>query len=146
MVFHDRSEQRLRVALCQPGGAFHGGAHLYCRRLVGRHRPLPIPWCNADNGRMRVYYVETSVSGGLAMQGIVKKWGNSAAVRIPSAVLEAAQVRLEQQVDVREEGGRIIIEPIHPARYAIDDLVAAITDENRHDPVDMGPIAGKEAW
>ena len=142
MVVYDRSEQRLRVALCQPGGALHGGAHSYCQWWVGRQRPLP-PFRGA---MMRVYYVDTSVSWGIVMQGIVKKWGNSAAVRIPSAVLEAAQMRLEQQVDVREEGGRIIIEPIHPARYAIDDLVAAITDENRHDPVDMGPIAGKEAW
>ena len=37
------------------------------------------------------------------MHGVVKKWGNSAAVRIPASVLEAAQVRLDQRVDVREE-------------------------------------------
>ena len=80
------------------------------------------------------------------MQGVVKKWGNSAAVRIPAAVLEAAQVRLDQPVDVREEGGRIIIEPLRPARYDIGALVAGITDENRHDPVGMGPATGQEAW
>jgi antitoxin MazE len=44
------------------------------------------------------------------MRGVVKKWGNSAAVRIPASVLEAADVRLDQAVDVREEGGRIVIE------------------------------------
>lgn len=39
------------------------------------------------------------------MRGVAKKWGNSAAVRIPAAVLEAAQVRLDQPADLREEGG-----------------------------------------
>ena len=80
------------------------------------------------------------------MQGVVKKWGNSAAVRIPASVLEAAQVRLDQPVDVREEGGRIVIEPLRPRRYDIDALVSGITDENRHDPVELGPAIGREAW
>jgi antitoxin MazE len=80
------------------------------------------------------------------VHGVVKKWGNSAAVRIPAAVLEAAQVSLEQKVDVREEGGRIVIEPVRPARYDIDSLIAGITDENRHEPVGMGKPVGGEVW
>ena len=80
------------------------------------------------------------------MQGVVKKWGNSAAVRIPASVLEAAHVCLDQPVDVREEGGRIIIEPLCPVRYDIEALVASITDANRHEPVEMGNPVGKEVW
>ena len=80
------------------------------------------------------------------MQGVVKKWGNSAAVRIPASVLEAAHVRLDQLVDVHEEGGRIVIEPIRPARYDIDILVAGITDENLHESIDLGEAVGGEAW
>jgi antitoxin MazE len=80
------------------------------------------------------------------MQGVVKKWGNSAAVRIPAAVLEAAQVCLDQPVDVREEGGRIVIEPLRSTRYDIDALINGITDENRHEPVDMGMPVGREIW
>ena len=80
------------------------------------------------------------------MNGTVKKWGNSAAVRIPAAVLQAAHLHLEQPIDVREEGGRIIIEPLPPAPYDIKALVAGITDENRHEPVDMGQPVGREAW
>ena len=79
------------------------------------------------------------------MRGVLKKWGNSAAVRIPASVLEAAKVRLDQPVDVREEDGRIVIEPLHPARYDIETLVAGITDENRHEPIDMGKPAGQDA-
>ena len=80
------------------------------------------------------------------MQGVVKKWGNSAAVRIPAAVLEAAQVRLDQPVDVREEGGRIVIEPLRPARYDIAVLVGGITNENRRGSVEMNKPVGLEAW
>ncbi|MGV8933208.1 MAG: AbrB/MazE/SpoVT family DNA-binding domain-containing protein [Gallionellaceae bacterium] len=46
------------------------------------------------------------------MKVIVKKWANSAAVRIPSSVLAAAQVKLDQIVEVREKQGRIVIEPV----------------------------------
>lgn len=82
----------------------------------------------------------------MAVQGVVKKWGNSAAVRIPASILEAAQVRLDQPVDVRKEGGRIVIEPVRPARYDIEGLVGGITDENRHEAIDMGDAVGREAW
>ena len=80
------------------------------------------------------------------MQGIVKKWGNSAAVRIPAAVLEAARVRLDQPVDVREENGRIVIEPLVSPRHDLAALVAGITDDNLHDPVDTGTPVGRESW
>jgi len=80
------------------------------------------------------------------MRMVVKKWGNSASVRIPAALMEAARLHLDQPVEMREEAGRIVIEPI---REEIDDLamlVAGITDHNRHDAVDMGSPVGREAW
>ena len=80
------------------------------------------------------------------MKVIVKKWGNSASVRIPASVMAAATLSLDQAVDVREEGGRIVIEPICEETFDLDDLVAAITKENRHDPVDTGPSVGREFW
>jgi antitoxin MazE len=80
------------------------------------------------------------------MKVMVKKWGNSASVRIPAAVMEAAKLHLDQPVDVRVEQGRIIIEPIRTEVYDIAALVAGITDENRHEAVDMGPAIGQETW
>ncbi len=80
------------------------------------------------------------------MRVIVKKWGNSASVRIPASVLEAARLHLDQPVDVREEAGRIIIEPIQEPAYDLATLLAGITDRNRHDAVDMGPPVGREVW
>jgi antitoxin MazE len=39
------------------------------------------------------------------MKVTVKKWGNSAAVRIPAAVVQAVPLDLDEVVDVREESG-----------------------------------------
>ncbi len=80
------------------------------------------------------------------MRASVKKCGNSAAVRIPASVLTAAGAGLDQAVDVREEDGRIVIEPLRPAVYDIAVLVAGIADDNRHSPVESGPAVGRETW
>ena len=74
---------------------------------------------------------------------VVKKWGNSAAIRIPAPVLEAARIHLEQVVVVRAEAGRIVIEPASVS-YDLDSLVDAITSDNRHDEVGFGAPVGGE--
>jgi antitoxin MazE len=58
----------------------------------------------------------------------------------------AARLELDQEVDVREEQGRIVMEPIRSRRYDIDELVAGVTDENLHEPVDTGRPRGSEVW
>lgn len=80
------------------------------------------------------------------MKLMVKKWGNSASVRIPAPVMAAARLSLNQEVVVREEGGRIIIEPVIDDATVLADLLDAITSENLHEPVEFGPARGGEAW
>lgn len=80
------------------------------------------------------------------MEVLVKKWGNSAAVRIPASIVKSAQLKLDQPVDVREERGRIVIEPRRARAFALADLVRRITPANRHDAVDTGPAVGREVW
>jgi antitoxin MazE len=77
---------------------------------------------------------------------IVKKWGNSAAVRIPAAAMETARLTLEQSVDVRAEAGRVIIEPVKSRDYDIRKLVKGINRKNCHAPADFGKPAGREVW
>ena len=74
----------------------------------------------------------------------VKKWGNSAAVRIPAAVMEAADCRVEDTVDVRAEGGKIVIELVRETDYDLDQLIDRITPENLHESIDFGRPVGKE--
>ena len=80
------------------------------------------------------------------MKVLLKKWGNSAAVRIPASIMEAAHLNLDQAVDVKEEGGRIVIEPNRPKVFLLEDLVEGITRTNLHDSIDTGPATGREVW
>jgi antitoxin MazE len=74
---------------------------------------------------------------------LVKKWGNSPAVRLPAAIMEAAHLALDQAVEVRVENGRVIIESA-VASYSLNDLISGITAENRHAELDFGAPQGKE--
>ena len=80
------------------------------------------------------------------MKTTVKKWGNSAAIRIPSHMLEAASLKLEEEVVIREEKGCIVIEPIHPKKYDLKNLLEDITPKNQHPALDFGKPQGKENW
>jgi len=82
----------------------------------------------------------------VGMRVQVKKWGNSASVRIPASVMAAASLRIDQAVDVREEGGRVIIEPIAAPSYDLDELLAKMTPDTFPEEVDFGGPVGDEAW
>jgi antitoxin MazE len=82
----------------------------------------------------------------LAVRVQVKKWGNSASVRIPASVMAAASLRVDQAVDVREEGGRVIIEPVAAPSYDLDDLLAKMTPDTFPEDIDFGRPVGGEAW
>ena len=77
------------------------------------------------------------------MKTTVKKWGNSAAVRIPAAVMQAMHLNLGEVVDVREEAGRIVIEPVRQKAYDLDKLLKGITAKNLHKAFDFDPSQGK---
>ncbi len=80
------------------------------------------------------------------MKATVRKWGNSAAVRIPASVLQAAALALDEDVDVREEAGRIVIEPVRRKSYDLSQLLRGVTSKNLHQAVEFGATAGKEMW
>ena len=80
------------------------------------------------------------------MRATVRKWGNSAAVRIPASVMQAMQLALDEDVDVREEAGRIVIEPVRQKTYDLRKLLKATTAKNQPNAVDFGPPRGKEVW
>ena len=80
------------------------------------------------------------------MKTTLKKWGNSVAVRIPASVLDATRLHLDEDVDVRAEKGRVIIEPIRRKFYSLEDLIKGINALNLPKPIDFGPPAGREIW
>ena len=60
--------------------------------------------------------------------------------------MEATRLDLDDVVEVREEKGRIVIEPVRQKAYVLSDLLKGITPKNLHEPVDFGSPEGKEAW
>jgi antitoxin MazE len=80
------------------------------------------------------------------VRAVVRKWGNSGAVRIPSALLRAANLQLDQPVELHEESGRILIEPSSRKEYRLAELLQGITRANRHKEAEFGRRVGAEAW
>ncbi|WP_353171789.1 AbrB/MazE/SpoVT family DNA-binding domain-containing protein [Paracandidimonas soli] len=80
------------------------------------------------------------------MQAVIKKWGNSAALRLPASILEESSLALDATVEISVVEGRIVIEPIEPQQDDLAALLAGITDENLHESVDFGEVVGNEAW
>jgi len=76
----------------------------------------------------------------------IRKWGNSASVRIPASVMVAAALRIGQSVDIKEEGGRIIVEPITAPVYHLDQLLDRMKPETFYTEVKFGPPAAQEIW
>lgn len=78
------------------------------------------------------------------MRETIRKWGNSASVRLPASLMQAMHLEIDQEVELREEGGRIVIEPVDRPEYRIEDLVREITADNVYDEADTGPPVGRE--
>jgi antitoxin MazE len=68
---------------------------------------------------------------GIPARTWLEQWGNSAAVRIPASVMDAMHLHLDEVVEVREEKGRIIIEPVRQEKYVLEGLLKRITAKNR---------------
>ncbi len=80
------------------------------------------------------------------MRVLLKRWGNSAAVRLPAKVMAEACFSLDQAVNVRAEGSRIVIEPMRRTSFTIQELVGGITPENLPDRGDFEtgePLGGE---
>ncbi|MDA0910349.1 MAG: AbrB/MazE/SpoVT family DNA-binding domain-containing protein [Proteobacteria bacterium] len=80
------------------------------------------------------------------MQVYVKKWGNSAAIRLPVSLMKSISIDVDSEVNITEDKGRIIIEPVKKQKYMLSDLLAGITEENMQSEIDFGREIGNEKW
>ena len=110
------------------------------------------PSCSASPGVLTTltFGIGTSTVSTLKIQGACnachrKEMGRRRVRQSAAAIMAAASLRLDEAVDVREEDGRIVIEPIQPREDELDQLLAAITPENRHAEADFGDPVGKES-
>jgi antitoxin MazE len=80
------------------------------------------------------------------MKGKIQKWGNSLALRIPRALAEEASLDSGAVVDLSIQEGHLVVKRAAVPEYRLEDLLAQITDENRHGEIDFGPPVGNEVW
>jgi len=71
----------------------------------------------------------------------LRKWGNSIGVRIPKPMLEQVGLKEGTQVEVLVEGDHLVI---RRERVKLATLLAQCKPENRLEPVNFGPPAGRE--
>jgi antitoxin MazE len=72
------------------------------------------------------------------MRGVIKKWGNSAAVRLPSSMMKTLKLDLDDTIDIRVERGMIVLEPVRTEEYVLAQLLGAIKTKNMHAEIDFG--------
>jgi antitoxin MazE len=81
----------------------------------------------------------------------VSRWGNSTAIRLPRAVVDALGLVPGQTVDIAVENGRAVISRDLERRLAppLEVIVAEIRrlgPENEPETVDWGPDVGSERF
>lgn len=83
------------------------------------------------------------------MELSVQKWGNSAAVRLPTELLRLLKVNLGDKLSVNVQPDGILLKAARPS-YSLAELVAQC-DQTAAEPADLaawGDIkpVGREAW
>lgn len=77
------------------------------------------------------------------MKAQVQKWGNSLALRIPHVFAQELGIGSGSEVELSLESHKLVLSPL-PSTPTLDDLLAMITSENRHDEINTGNPQGQE--
>lgn len=81
----------------------------------------------------------------IKMKTIIKKWGNSLAVRLPKKLIEDTRVSEGSNINIKTENGNIILSPAKK-EYSLKELLKGITEDNLHSEVSTGKNVGGEVW
>jgi antitoxin MazE len=76
----------------------------------------------------------------------VQKWGNSIALRIPKSFADEIRIAADSPVELTIEAGKLIVVPVGPEAYSLEELLAGVTPENIHAEIEWGEPVGDEAW
>lgn len=109
-------------------------AEFHCADILGRLWNL--------SAKLKAHFFEILTL--LNIQAVIKKWGNSPALRLIASFMQLAHLILDQRVSIQALKGKLVIEPISPKEYSLDNLVSCITPENCHAEIDVGQPVGME--
>jgi antitoxin MazE len=72
------------------------------------------------------------------------KWGNSIALRIPTAYAKDLGATDGKSADIAVLDGKLIVTPVEAPVYDLAELVAGITEENLHGETRTTAAVGNE--
>jgi antitoxin MazE len=78
------------------------------------------------------------------MTTTVQKWGNSLAIRIPSAIAERIAIHQGSEIEFNVGNRSVTLVP-KKKKPTLEELISRCTPENRHEEIDFGR-AGKELF
>ena len=81
----------------------------------------------------------------------IKKWGNSAALRLPARLLARAGFEIDSRVEIEASEGQLLINATGESEYKLDELLAQcpprkmVLSEEDEQWLESPPV-GREAW
>ncbi len=80
------------------------------------------------------------------MQLKVERWGADLALRIPEAIIRENRIGPNSMIEVLFQAAIATTRNADACDEHLEELIARITAENRHDEVVTGPAVGAEVW
>ncbi|MCZ8347459.1 MAG: AbrB/MazE/SpoVT family DNA-binding domain-containing protein [Leptospiraceae bacterium] len=78
------------------------------------------------------------------MESTIQKWGNSLGIRIPKLFAKQLELNDGSQVEMVQEGNKIIIYPY--IRESLGEKLKKIKTKNIHSEISTGDRIGNEFW
>jgi len=77
----------------------------------------------------------------------LQKWGNGTGVRLPKKVVEAAQLKINQPLEVTIKDKSVILTPITDSSIvSIDSLLKGVSPDKINGEIDWGEDIGAEQY
>jgi len=74
----------------------------------------------------------------------IQKWGNSLALRIPSAFADELGLAENSQANLSLKEGGLIVTAAAGEKWSLDELLSRVTEDNRHREWETGAPEGSE--
>ena len=79
------------------------------------------------------------------MYSIIKKWGNSQAIRIPKDILEMVSLSENDKVEIKVREGELVIVPVKKHK-TLKERIAEYDGKSGCNEWKTGRAKGKEVW
>ncbi len=80
------------------------------------------------------------------MYTTIQKWGNSQAIRLPKAILEAADLHENEKVEINADNNVIVIKRINKKHKKLEERLSGYTGDYKPYEWSTGGSKGNEVW